>query len=378
MATSYNGCPAAPNPTNAIRDWGVQWNDKALTFPQGLGQTADMRACFQYLMEQWILRVEKPATGKYNVDGNWGGNYRANVNNPSQLSCHASWSALDYMATRHPNGSRNTYTQAQYAAIAAILEELEGVITVGIPGLRTATGRLVGWTTSSKPDEMHKEATHYNPAEWTRVANKIRPKLGKGPAGSASPEPAHQNEEGSITVAGLSAEAVQKLLNAAGATPALVVDNIYGAHTTAAVRAFQSRNKLRVDGVVGPVTYAALKQATSAQKPAVQKPMAFPLKNGQVFGLWNEPGVDSKTGKQWKSLTRSGDPRWDGADIRNLIKLIQVALQKCGLAPNRAGWADGLYEQPTKDAVKAFQKSARLAQDGLVGPATWAAIAKHF
>ena len=376
MATSYNGCPATPNPTNAVRDWGVQWSDGNLIFPQGLGQNQDMRDCFQYLMEQWILRVEKPVTGKYNIDGNWGGNYRANVNNPSQLSCHASWSALDYMATRHPNGSRNTYTSSQYKVIAEILEELEGVITVGIPGLHTSSGRLVGWTTSSKPDEMHKEATRYDLATWERVATKIRPKLGKGAAGSPATEPAHQNEEGSITVSGVSAADVQRALNFAGATPQLVVDNIYGALTTAAVRAFQSRNKLRVDGVVGSVTYAALMKP-AAQKPK-QKDMAFPLKNGQVFGLWNEPGVDAKTGSPWRMLTRSGDPRWDGADIRNLIKLIQVALQKTGKAPNRPGWADGLYEQPTKDAVKLFQKSIGLVPDGLVGRGTWAALAKHF
>ena len=40
-----------------------------------------------------------------------------------------------------------------------------------------------------------------------------------------------------------------------------------------------------------------------------------------------------------------------------MIKLIQQALQSKGFAPNYAGWADGVYEQPTKDAVAAWQRA---------------------
>ena len=49
---------------------------------------------------------------------------------------------------------------------------------------------------------------------------------------------------------------LQKQLNAAGYN--LAVDGIYGAATDAAVRDYQSRNALAVDGVVGPVTMNSL------------------------------------------------------------------------------------------------------------------------
>ncbi len=49
---------------------------------------------------------------------------------------------------------------------------------------------------------------------------------------------------------------LQKQLNAAGYS--LAVDGIYGAATDAAVRDYQSRNALAVDGVVGPLTMNSL------------------------------------------------------------------------------------------------------------------------
>lgn len=49
---------------------------------------------------------------------------------------------------------------------------------------------------------------------------------------------------------------LQKQLNAAGYN--LAVDGIYGAATDAAVRDYQSRNALAVDGVVGPLTMNSL------------------------------------------------------------------------------------------------------------------------
>jgi peptidoglycan hydrolase-like protein with peptidoglycan-binding domain len=49
---------------------------------------------------------------------------------------------------------------------------------------------------------------------------------------------------------------VQNSLNAKGY--ALVVDGVFGAATAAAVTAFQQKNGLTADGIVGPGTRAAL------------------------------------------------------------------------------------------------------------------------
>lgn len=51
---------------------------------------------------------------------------------------------------------------------------------------------------------------------------------------------------------------VQNRLNALGYKPALVEDGDFGAKTETAVRWFQTKNKLQVDGIVGPITWGKL------------------------------------------------------------------------------------------------------------------------
>jgi peptidoglycan hydrolase-like protein with peptidoglycan-binding domain len=48
---------------------------------------------------------------------------------------------------------------------------------------------------------------------------------------------------------------LQQALNADGATPALVVDGVFGPLTDSAVRVFQGRHGLKVDGICGPMTW---------------------------------------------------------------------------------------------------------------------------
>lgn len=54
-----------------------------------------------------------------------------------------------------------------------------------------------------------------------------------------------------------------------------------------------------------------------------------------------------------------------------MVRQIQKAL--CG-AGFHVGMIDGIYGQMTEDAVKAFQKSRNMKQDGIVGPATLALL----
>jgi lysozyme family protein len=51
---------------------------------------------------------------------------------------------------------------------------------------------------------------------------------------------------------------IQTRLNELGANPPLAVDGIYGAGTKHAARAFQARHHLQDDGIVGPITWAAM------------------------------------------------------------------------------------------------------------------------
>ena len=362
MLTSYNGFPAVQDGSNIDRTFAVAAKTAAgksvnVQFPGGV-LAGDVATLFQYYEEQFFTRVEKPATGDYAKDGDWGWEYRVDVNDPSQLSCHASGTATDTNATRHPDGSHNTFTPAQYDTLRQIFSaELEHTLRIGVPGFVSADGKSCGWTADSTPDEMHVEVQSFDAALIARVAAKVKPLLGKGAQGAVAPShPVFT--DASITVPGLTVKTVQQDLNKSGAH--LAVDGVIGPLTTQAIRAFQAQHGLTIDGIVGPKTAAALEHAGVVHHPA-----PYPLPGHEVFGLWNYPGTDKVTGKSWESETRSGDPRFDKQSIRNLIKTIQGRL---GVAQ------DGVYGPKTEAAVKAFQKAHKLTVDGLVGRGTWAVL----
>lgn len=59
-------------------------------------------------------------------------------------------------------------------------------------------------------------------------------------------------------------EGLQRALNALGWAPPLIVDGQYGSLTKTAVKDFQSRHGLAVDGIAGPKTHAAVQSALAA------------------------------------------------------------------------------------------------------------------
>ena len=110
----------------------------------------------------------------------------------------------------------------------------------------------------------------------------------------------------------------------------LDADGIFGAQTEKAVRGFQKDNGLVEDGIVGKNTWTAL----------LTFPNPLPLlKNGS-------------RGKAVRYLQR-----------KLLSKLYPL------------GNADGIFGSNTESQVRAFQRENGLAEDGIVGKNTWAAIA---
>lgn len=59
---------------------------------------------------------------------------------------------------------------------------------------------------------------------------------------------------------------------------------------------------------------------------------------------------------------------------RPQVRLIQEALQRKGFAPSAHGWADGLFEGPTRKAVLAWQRSVGYHQTGNIWPDDWALL----
>lgn len=118
--TSYNGWPASDDKASI---GVVPFGDAVgLPFPGGV-KAGDVATVLGYVAIEFHYRVEPVIEG-----WDWGHTFKANVNNPSQLSCHASGTALDINAPSHPNGSSHTFTDEQVGEIYAILNEVQGAV----------------------------------------------------------------------------------------------------------------------------------------------------------------------------------------------------------------------------------------------------------
>jgi len=171
---SYNGWPANSDPGAIGIDTKFGSKVGAPAFGSG-GYAGGMKSGDVSTLFVYLINALQPIEPMMNQSGGngygcWGYSYRANVNNPSTLSCHASGTAIDYNAPKHPNGTSTGpnggggWTGSQYNAIKSILGgPLQGAIK---------------WLTSNDP--MHFEIG----ANASKVAQ-VAASLG----GSTPPQP---------------------------------------------------------------------------------------------------------------------------------------------------------------------------------------------
>ncbi len=114
------------------------------------------------------------------------------------------------------------------------------------------------------------------------------------------------------------------------------VDGAFGSGTRSAVRWFQRKHGLRADGVVGPTTRRHLSKVKAKVK-------RIPIKHARLK-----------------------HPLMTGSSISK----IQRALRQAGVSVR----VDGAFGTGTRSAVKRFQRAQGLRADGVVGPATIAAL----
>lgn len=324
MPTSQNGYSA--NDRSKIASYKIPGGKVAL-------RKGDVATVLVYFATRYHNEVEP-----LKWPGNWGYAERK-IRGGRSLSNHASGTALDLNAPKHPLGARGTFTKKQVSAINRILKDCEGVLRHGKDY-------------RSRKDEMHVEI-NASPARVAAVARKIRAGKKPGTSGKAVSSSSSSSSSswktvkyGDLLKKGTKGEPVKDLQRAVGVR----ADGYFGANTETAVKSFQKRHGLSVDGICGPNTWKKVKQVLASPKASKSSAPKFPLPRGHWFG------VQSRNRKN-----HSGYYSGDRAGVRMIQK--QLKLKQ-----------DGIFGPATRNAVIHHQRRKKLKADGLVGISTWKSL----
>lgn len=165
--------------------------------------------------------------------------------------------------------------------------------------------------------------------------------------------------------ASMSNRDVQHALNLIGANPKLPEDGVMGPVTVAAIKSFQLSHRLAADGVAGPQTKAALAMAVAQPVPA------YTTLSQTELGQYDTSAVTPAAGHR-DAYTPANAPPKTAAPITGLAD-VQRALNQLGLTNPRLK-EDGKSGPATTAAIKVFQQNHGLKADGIAGPKTKAEL----
>ncbi len=141
--------------------------------------------------------------------------------------------------------------------------------------------------------------------------------------------------------------------------PELALDGYFGANTEQTVKKFQTTFNLDVDGVVGKATWYKVKAIFNAVK--------------RIADIQSEGLTLSEVDRIFRELLRLGDT---GIDVQNLQYYLAVVAYFDNSIPVPV--ENGVFDPQTEAAVRAFQASEGLREDGIVGRDTWGALIRRY
>ncbi|MCL2455992.1 MAG: N-acetylmuramoyl-L-alanine amidase [Defluviitaleaceae bacterium] len=218
-----------------------------------------------------------------------------------------------------------------------------GVDTLGILRLTNMPAVLLETAFINNPDDMARFNLSNAATAIAEAIRQIFPMSGGNfPSYPGSPIRIGERSE--------NVRQVQRCLNRVAANnpsvARLTEDGIFGAMTQASVMAFQRLSNLNPDGIIGPLTWAALTRECAAST-GIMPPF---------------PGTSLRIGS-------SGE----------FVRQIQRCMNRVAAREPAIGTLteDGSFGQMTWCAVSTFQRLNNLNADGVVGPLTWAALTRE-
>lgn len=231
-----------------------------------------------------------------------------NVRGSSDVSNHASGTAIDCNAPAHPIGTNPhaNYSQAQIGAIHRILD---------------MTGHVIRWggDYQHRKDGMHFEVNNgCSEADCRHALSQLRSGHRTVSSGDRGPD-------------------VRDLQRAVGVT----VDGIFGPATERAVRQYQRQHGLTVDGIAGPATWASIEEDDVSKQDVIDALESHAGRQALLKAIWHTDGAVDNKGPQ-----KDKNPRLTAAnglgDTREWTRQARNAA--------RAAHKEAVDDRVTKDA----------------------------